>query len=84
MFYKPFGPPGYFGNNLERMKNVTKGKQYETVLENLDKYVKYGVTILAYTIIGDGPNSTVKQVQTMEDGELLLPKCMGSIPLASP
>ena len=72
MFYKPVGPSGYVVNNIERMKDVTDGEQFETVLQDLDKYVIYNVRILAYTKIGNGPNSTAIERQTMEDSMLLI------------
>ena len=35
----------------------------------LDKYTEYEFQVLAFTSVGDGPNSTVKVEETMEDGK---------------
>ena len=38
----------------------------------LSKYTGYEFQILAFTFIGDGPNSTVKSKRTKEDGKKLI------------
>ena len=35
----------------------------------LNKYTEYEFQVLAYNSVGDGPNSTVKVEETMEDGK---------------
>ena len=42
-------------------------KTLETVTE-LDKYTKYEFQVLAFTSVGDGPNSSTVFKTTMEDG----------------
>ena len=34
----------------------------------LDKYTEYEFQVLAFTSVGDGPNSSVEVVRTKEDG----------------
>ena len=38
----------------------------------LSKYTKYEFQVLAFTSVGDGPNSTVKSETTKEDGKELI------------
>ena len=42
--------------------------------KNLQIYTYYGVKVLAFTDIGDGPNSTIKQIQTDAEGNLSINK----------
>ncbi len=37
----------------------------------LDKYTKYEFQVLAFTSVGDGKKSLVKDVRTKEDGKIL-------------
>ena len=38
-------------------------------ITGLDKYTEYEFQVLAFTSVGDGPNSTVKVEKTLEDGK---------------
>ena len=37
----------------------------------LDKYTEYEFQVLAFTFVGDGPNSSVEIIRTKEDGKKL-------------
>ncbi len=39
------------------------------VVSEFDKYTEYEFQVLAFTSVGDGPNSTVKFERTKEDGK---------------
>ena len=36
----------------------------------LDKYTEYEFQVLAFTSVGDGPNSSVEVERTMQDGKM--------------
>ena len=38
----------------------------------LAKYTEYEFQVLAFTVVGDGPKSSVKVERTKEDGKLLV------------
>ena len=51
--------------------NTTNGSVLEMVLNGLQEFVEYNVTVRAYTSIGSGPfNPTGDSNRTFEDGEL--------------
>ena len=51
--------------------NTTDGSVLEMVLNDLQEFVAYNVTVRAYTSIGSGPfNPTGDSSRTFEDGEL--------------
>ena len=44
-----------------------------TLIKNvtgLDKYTEYEFHVLAFTSVGDGPNSSVEVERTMQDGKM--------------
>lgn len=41
-----------------------------SVLENLEKYTEYYITVLCYTHPGDGIRSQPIKIRTLEDGKL--------------
>ena len=47
---------------------INSGSTLTKVFIGLDKYAEYEFRILAFTSVGDGPNSTVMSVRTKEDG----------------
>ena len=50
--------------------NTTDGSVLEMVLNDLQEFVEYNVTVRAYTSIGSGPfNPTGDSSRTFEDGE---------------
>ena len=42
------------------------------VFTRLDEYTEYEFQVLAFTSVGDGPNSSVKYETTMQDGKKLM------------
>ena len=65
MFYKKKGSPGS-STQIKIDSESTRSK----VVTGLDEYIEYEFQVLAFTSVGDGPNSTVMSVQTKEDGKL--------------
>ena len=51
---------------------VNGGSIRTKVVSELDEYTEYQFQVLAYTSVGDGPNSSVKYETTMEDGKKLI------------
>ena len=64
LFYKKKGSAG-----SQIMVLVNSGSTLTRVVNGLDKYTEYEFQVLAYTSVGDGPNSTVKSERTEEDGK---------------
>ena len=48
---------------------VNSGSTLIRVVNGLDEYTEYEFQVLAYTSVGDGPNSTVISERTEEDGK---------------
>lgn len=56
----------------------------EYLLENLEKWTEYQVTVTAHTDVGAGPESLPQLIRTEEDGMCSLkqsPSCKSSLPL---
>ena len=51
------------------MIDTTNGSTFELLLDNLEEYVNYNITVRAGTAAGLGVASTPILVQTDEDGE---------------
>ena len=64
LFYKKKGSSG-----SSTQITIDSGSTLTKVLPGLDKYTEYEFEVLAFTSVGDGPNSSVPSVRTMEDGE---------------
>ena len=47
----------------------TEGPVLSLLVENLEEFVEYNISIRAYTVIGPGPFSPLVVVQTPEDGK---------------
>ena len=47
---------------------INDGASHNKTVTGLDKYTEYEFQVLAFTSVGDGPNSSVKTGRTMEDG----------------
>ena len=66
IFYKMKGSSGSSTqitiNNRSTLTNVVTG---------LDEYTEYEFEVLAFTAVGDGPNSSVMSVRTEEDSKKL-------------
>lgn len=53
--------------------NITSQNQdegEEKILQNLNEFTNYSISVLAFTEIGDGPPSVAKVKQTLQDGKL--------------
>ena len=67
LFYKKEGSSG-----PQTMKLINNKVVRTTDVSGLSKYTKYEFQVLAFTSVGDGPNSTVKSETTKEDGKKLV------------
>ena len=61
-WYKVFYTRAYGGG--AGVKNVTASNN-STVLTGLQSDISYNITVLAYSSLGDGPNSTAISVKTL-------------------
>ena len=50
------------------MFTVNDSSLRNKTVTGLDKYTKYEFQVLAFTSVGDGPNSSVEVTRTKEDG----------------
>ena len=68
--YKVF----YAKDEIDNTINVAsvQGNTSTALLDNLQPYTWYNITVLAYTSNEDGPNSTVITVRTLQGGEITL------------
>ena len=66
--FKLFYSQRHSDNQPKLLKISNASIRAETVRE-LTKFTEYGFQLLAYTSVGDGPNSSVQFVTTMEDGK---------------
>ena len=72
------------GRNVTRFVNISdedQGKEQDITLGDLVKFTNYSIRVLAFTVVGDGPPSEVKIVQTQQDSKLhssckILKKCL--------
>nr|XP_058950117.1 protein sidekick-1-like [Pocillopora verrucosa] len=58
------------GRNVTRFVNISdedQGKEQDITLGDLVKFTNYSIRVLAFTVVGDGPPSEVKIVQTQQD-----------------
>lgn len=51
------------------MLRIDDGTTFTKNVTGLAKFTEYDFKVLAFTSIGDGPNSTLKSGKTKEDGE---------------
>ena len=61
------------GHILTEFLNISSEEQNESgtkILKALDEFTNYSIIVLAFTIVGDGPPSDAKFVQTLEAGKL--------------
>ena len=59
--------------NVTRFVNISdedQGKEQDVTLGDLVKFTNYSIRVLAFTVVGDGPPSEVKIVQTQQDSKL--------------
>ena len=64
LFYKEKGSAG--PTNTEQ---INDGATLSKTVTGLLKYTEYEFKVLAFTSVGDGPNSSVKIERTNEDGK---------------
>ena len=65
-----FAPLETFGGQIAATSmNITDTSILFIILDNLQEYVQYSITIRAYTNVGKGPFSTAMIIQTPEDGK---------------
>lgn len=64
LFYKKKDSEGSY-----TMLLINDGGIFSKDVPGLGKYTEYEFQVLAFTSVGDGPNSTVKVVRTKEDGK---------------
>ena len=67
LFYKKKGSSG-----SQNMELINDKAVLTTDVIGLAKYTDYEFKVLAFTSVGDGPNSTVESETTKEDGKKLL------------
>ena len=61
------------GRNVTRFVNISdenQGTEQDLTLGDLVKFANYSIRVLAFTVVGDGPPSEVKIVQTQQDSKL--------------
>ena len=61
------------GRNVTRFVNISdedQGTEQDITLGDLVKFTNYSIRVLAFTVVGDGPPSEVKIVQTQQDSKL--------------
>ena len=68
-----YEPLETFGGQLAERTNITNNSTFEILLENLQEYVQYNITVRAFTQVGEGPSSPTITFRTREAG-----KCIGS------
>ena len=67
LFYKKKGSSGSSTQiTINSKSTLTK------VVAGLDEYTEYEFEVLAFTSVGDGPNSSVVSERTMEDGKKIV------------
>ena len=69
VYYKAVGE--FAVDKTEKVEIVDSGATEEKVLGDLEKFINYNITVLAFTSKGDGPNSSVITVRTDQDGKFL-------------
>mgnify|MGYP001799732742 CR=1 FL=1 len=67
IYYKAVGE--FAVNRTVMVKEIDGENSAETVLTGLEKFIKYNISVLAFTTKGDGPNSTEVTVTTDQDGK---------------
>ena len=65
LFYKKKGSSGSSAQLPIGKATTTR----TTVISELDEYTEYEFQVLAFTAVGDGPNSTAAPARTKEDGK---------------
>ena len=64
-----YEPLETFGGQLAERTNITNNSTFEILLENLQEYVQYNITVRAFTQVGEGPFSPTITFRTREAGK---------------
>ena len=67
-----YDPLETFGGQLTTRINITDDSTFEVLLENLQQYFQYNITVRAYTQVGEGPFSPTITIRTREAGKCRL------------
>ena len=68
-----YDPLETFGGQLAARTNMTDtNSTFEILIENLQEYVQYNITVRAYTQVGEGPFSPNITFRTREAGKCRL------------
>ncbi len=67
VWYEPL--EAFMGTLVTGFINTTNGSEFEVLLNNLEEYVSYNISVRAYTIVGAGPFSTGRVATTLQDGK---------------
>ena len=63
------------GDIIPKFRNITSEQQNDkqtVLLDDLNEFTNYSISVLAFTVIGNGPASGAQVVETLEDSKLLL------------
>ena len=55
-------------DNKPKLLHISNASIREETVRELMKFTEYEFQLLAYTSVGDGPNTSVQFAKTMEDG----------------
>ena len=64
-----YEPLETFGKQLTTNINIINASLFEFILEDLEEYVLHNITVRAYTVIGEGPYSSIITIRTLEDSK---------------
>ena len=56
-------------DNQPKLLNISSASIRAETVRELMKFTEYEFQLLAYTLVGNGPNSSVQFAKTMEDGK---------------
>ena len=63
------------GDIIPKFRNITSEQQNDkqtVLLDDLNEFTNYSISVLAFTVIGNGPASVAQVVETLEDSKSLL------------
>lgn len=63
---------------METVTKQTNGPTLSLLLDSLQEYAEYNISVRAYTIVGPGPYSPHQVTHTFEDGEQIHVACFNS------
>ncbi|XP_022798569.1 receptor-type tyrosine-protein phosphatase F-like, partial [Stylophora pistillata] len=74
------------GDMVSKFRNITSEEQNDNqtvVLDDLNEFTKYRIRVLAFTVIGNGPESGAQVVETLEDKPTSSPEAVTAIAASS-